>query len=718
MYLRLLRDNRDFRLLYLGTLISLGGDWFLTVALLDLVLSLTGSATLASLMLLCQMLPIFFFTPIAGHIIDKVDRRKLMIVVDLARTIACLLPLIARTPALLPFAYLGVILISIGSAYFEPASQAALPNIVAPEELGPANVLMGSTWGTMLAVGAAIGGLVTMRFGRDLSFVVDSASFLLSAGILWMMRARFSEERKHREHPPLGESIRETVRYAKTHPRVLALLAVKGGYGTGAGTIAMLSVFGKEVFNEGAFGIGLLFAARGLGALVGPFVVRLFVREGDAQYRAIAVAILFFGAGYAGLAFTKSLLIGLIFIFIAHLGGGAAWQVSTYGLQKETEDAIRGRVFSADYGFVTLTMALSCFLAGAMSDRFGPTFATASLATLCIVMAVVWSAWTWRLWRHGVAALVLLAVSLPMFGASVSTHCQVTDDVALTTSFMTATGSRVVDGVNSTLPSTGVIDDNCTSPNRATQPCWTKGIPTSEGNVGHGTSVASIAAGNVVGVAPLAKIVSIRAVATNGGSTGKTVYDGLRAVLQEAYAPGAPPFRTAVVNMSFFFAFEGSNDARLEDVHQLMQTMTTGADANGNADPNGKRFVFAVAAMNVQGGCPQTGIVDGYPALWGRSIDGVITVGGITESNDPWSGACGGPAVELLAPATNILSAFVTAHDDYRGAKLSLSGTSFSTAIVSGLAARLLASDPTLTPRRLIVTTRAVIPHRRHGASH
>src|SRR6266542_127930 len=212
MYLRLLRRNRDFRLLYVGTLISLGGDWFLTVALLDLVLQLTGSATLASLMLLCQSLPIFIVTPIAGHVVDRVDRRKLMVLVDVARTGACLLPLLARTPALLPFAYLGVIGISIGSAYFEPASQAALPNIVSEEELGPANVLMGSTWGTMLAVGAAIGGVVTMRFGRDVSFVVDAISFLVSAGVLWMMRARFNESREHHDAPPLLESVRETAR--------------------------------------------------------------------------------------------------------------------------------------------------------------------------------------------------------------------------------------------------------------------------------------------------------------------------------------------------------------------------------------------------------------------------------------------------------------------------------------------------------------------------
>src|SRR5205814_7399243 len=108
MYWRLLRGNRDFTLLYIGTLVSLGGDWFLTVALLDLVLQLTGSATLASLMLLCQSLPIFLFTPLAGHIVDRVDRRKLMILVDVLRTGACLLPLLARTPHTLPFAYLGV----------------------------------------------------------------------------------------------------------------------------------------------------------------------------------------------------------------------------------------------------------------------------------------------------------------------------------------------------------------------------------------------------------------------------------------------------------------------------------------------------------------------------------------------------------------------------------------------------------------------------------
>jgi MFS family permease len=368
------------------------------VALLDLVLQLTESAALASLVLLCQTLPIFIVTPMAGHLIDRADRRRIMIAVDLLRAAACLLPLLARTPAMLPFAYAGVILISIGSAYFEPASQAALPNIVGPDAVGPATVLMGSTWGTMLAVGAALGGVVTMTLGRDASFIVDALSFLLSAWLLWRMRARFSEERAQ-THPPFFASIGETVRYARAQPRVLALLTTKGGYGMAAGVVAMLGVFGKQVFNAGALGIGLLFAARGVGALLGPFLTRAIARDDEQQYRGIVFCVITFGAGYTALALSKSLALGLIAILIAHLGGGAAWQISTYGLQREVPDWIRGRVFSADYGFVTLTMSLSSIMAGVASDRFGPVPATIGTASFALLFALIWGGLTWRLWR-------------------------------------------------------------------------------------------------------------------------------------------------------------------------------------------------------------------------------------------------------------------------------------------------------------------------------
>ncbi|HEV3485224.1 MAG TPA: hypothetical protein VG106_07445, partial [Vicinamibacterales bacterium] len=144
--------------------------------------------------------------------------------------------------------------------------------------------------------------------------------------------------------------------------------------------------------------IGLLFAARGMGALLGPFLVRGMIRRDESQYRAIAICVITFGAGYTALALSKSLAFGLAAIFVAHLGGGAAWQISSYGLQRETPDFIRGRVFSADYGFVTLTMALSSLGAGIASDRYGPLPATVGTAAVSLVFGVAWALWTWRLW--------------------------------------------------------------------------------------------------------------------------------------------------------------------------------------------------------------------------------------------------------------------------------------------------------------------------------
>jgi MFS family permease len=224
-------------------------------------------------------------------------------------------------------------------------------------------------------------------------------SFGVSAIFLTRMRGRFSEDRDaSHARPPFLESLRETFRFARAKPRVLGLLTVKAGYGLGAGVVAMVGVFGREVFHAGAWGIGLLFAARGIGALLGPFLLRASIREGDTQYRAIAWCVIGFGIGYTGLALSTTFALGFLAVLFAHLGGGAAWQISTYGLQRETPDAIRGRIFSADYGLVTLTMAISGLSSGIASDHFGPTAATMGIASVCLLFGIGWAIATWKLW--------------------------------------------------------------------------------------------------------------------------------------------------------------------------------------------------------------------------------------------------------------------------------------------------------------------------------
>lgn len=390
--------------MYLSALISLAGDWFLTVALVDLVLELTGKGALTALISLCMNLPVFLLAPWAGATVDRVNRRRLMIAMDFVRAGAALLPLLASTPARLPFAYLGVILIAGCSTYFEPAADAALPNFVAPEDLGRANVLLGSAWGTMMAVGAALGGLVTTYGGRTAAFIIDSLSFLISAWLILCIRSRFAEKKTHSQpRISLLASMRETVYYARQQPRVLALLIAKFGYGLGAGLISLLGLFGEKVFQRGAEGVSMMLVARGTGAIIGPVLLnRLYQpspEHGYRQCRAIAPGMALFALGYVGLAVSPVISVGMVALTLAHMGGGGQWQACAYGLQTAVPDSLRGRVFAADYGLLTFSLSLSSIGAGFLADHYGVRPVAMCLAVLGLLWALIWGLSTRRLWR-------------------------------------------------------------------------------------------------------------------------------------------------------------------------------------------------------------------------------------------------------------------------------------------------------------------------------
>ncbi|HEX9890642.1 MAG TPA: MFS transporter [Actinomycetota bacterium] len=346
----LLRSNRDFRRLYVAQLISYAGDWFATVALLGLVHDLTGNATLTVMVIFVQLMAFALLSPLGGYLADRFDRRRLMVGVDLGRAVLALGLLFVRDADGVWLA-LALTAATTGlGAFFEPAATAAVPNLVDEEDLPAANVLVGAAWGTMLAVGGALGGLVAATLGRDAAFIGNAVSFLASALLLWGIRRRFAEPREASHHVGMVAAVGETLRYARRDHRVLALLAVKAGHGLGAGVIGLLALFSLRVFDAGDAGTGVLFAFRGIGALAGPF--------------------------------------------LAHVGGGAQWTLSTYGLQRIVPDRIRGRVFSFDYGMVTLTIALSNLLAGAAADRFDPRAVMWTLAAVSFAYAVAWAAAT------------------------------------------------------------------------------------------------------------------------------------------------------------------------------------------------------------------------------------------------------------------------------------------------------------------------------------
>ena len=394
--LSLLRRNRDFRRLYLASFISLGGDWFLLVALFHLVIELTGSAVSIALLIVSQEIPFFLMSPVGGSLVDRLNRRKLMVLCDLVRAVLCLGFLLVRDGSTMWIAYVLLASISSFSAMFDPASSAAFPNLVDAQDLGPANALFGSLWGTMLAVGAALGGIVAATLGQDAAFAVDAASFAVSATLVATIRRPFAEERRgDEEHPGVIQATVETARYARRDHRVFALLFVKAGFGLAAGVIVLISVFAEKVYGAGAIGIGVLMAARGVGALVGPFLGRSAAGPGDRRlFGAIGVALAVFGVGYVTLGFMPSLALAAPAVAVAHLGGGAQWTLSSYGLQRVVPDEIRGRIFAFDNGLITLTFTISSLVTAWVAGAFGERIAAVGLGVSAVAYAGVWTWFT------------------------------------------------------------------------------------------------------------------------------------------------------------------------------------------------------------------------------------------------------------------------------------------------------------------------------------
>jgi MFS family permease len=390
--LSLLRTNRDFRKLYVASMISLGGDWFLVVALFGLALELTGSAVSVAVLIAAQELPFFLMSPVGGVLSDRLNRRWLMVACDAARAVLCLGFLLVNDAGTMWVAYVLLASISSFSAVFDPASSAAFPNLVDPKDLGPANALFGSLWGTMLAVGAALGGLVAAVLGRDAAFLIDAATFAASGLLIARIRRPFSEERAEEPEANVARATIETVRFARRDHRVLALLGVKAGFGLAAGVLVLISVFATKVFHAGEIGIGILMAARGIGALIGPFLGRWLAGPDDRRlFAAIAVALAVFGLGYTILGFMPTLLLAAPAIAFAHLGGGAQWTLSSYGLQRVVPDRIRGRVFAFDSALITLTLTGSALITGWTATTFGARPTAIVLGLVAVAWAGIWA---------------------------------------------------------------------------------------------------------------------------------------------------------------------------------------------------------------------------------------------------------------------------------------------------------------------------------------
>jgi predicted MFS family arabinose efflux permease len=383
------------------------GDWFDTIALYTIILNLTGSGRDVGLLLVARFVPSFLCGSISGVVADRFSRRTIMIVSDLLRAVVVLGFLFVRRADQLWIIYVLTVLQLALSTFFEPAKTAAVPSIVTDRELVAANAISSVTWSIMLTLGAAIGGLITGWFGTNAAFVLDALSYVLSAVLILNVKLPKRPKRERRKLT-VGRvlGITETIegaRYVKRRPSVLALLLVKPAWGLGGGILTLLAVFGERIFPVGksaATGIGVLFAARGIGTAVGPIVARRIAGEGTKRLQvSIGIAFLIGGIFYFAFGAATSFIVALLVLGIAHTGGSILWVFSTVLLQRSVEDNFRGRVFAAELALLTLTMAASNYLTGELLDRFGvsPRIVTMGIGVFFLLPGIAWFA-TRRWW--------------------------------------------------------------------------------------------------------------------------------------------------------------------------------------------------------------------------------------------------------------------------------------------------------------------------------
>lgn len=391
-YAALLRNNAQYRQLWLAEVVSFLGDWFNTIALYTIVQEMSGSGRAIAAVMVAKTLPAFLVVPLAGPLVDRFDRRRVMIGSDVIRAVLAGGLILAHRAGSLPSLY-AVLAVMVGVAgVFLPARNSAIPQVTRPEELARANALSGGTWSVMLAFGAALGGWVTQIVGTDVALALDGVTFLLSA-LLLLPLPRLPAPGA--DGDPSRRSFAAGIRYLAMHPRLLALAMLKPMMAISGGALVALPIFGSTVFpgQGGPAWTGALYSARGLGALVGSLLlIRLFGDRSRTLRRLILGAFPLAGAAYVGLGRASTPELAAVAYFTAAIASGAVWVMSGTLIQREVDPRFLGRVFSVEFGLMTLVISVMGWLAGVAMDLtpMRPSDVATTSGVLLIVPFLVW----------------------------------------------------------------------------------------------------------------------------------------------------------------------------------------------------------------------------------------------------------------------------------------------------------------------------------------
>ena len=275
-YGQLIRENRDFRQLWIAAVISMLGEWFNTIALFFLILEYTGSEFLLGMLFTVRMAGFAILQPFIGLLADRYNRKTLMVVSNLLQAgfALCFLLVNDSSDIVWMIGLSGLMMVLHG--VYMTAERAALPNVVSEEDLATANALDAASWSTALCIGAMLGGVVVSIWGTDAAFIVDSLTFLV--GTLFLVNLTIPQTiDESMKGPWLStgiQNIKSGWRRIRRQPALFRIVFAKASWNIAGGGLAgvYLVLMGADVQGFGAaFGFGLFFFARGVGTGLAPF---------------------------------------------------------------------------------------------------------------------------------------------------------------------------------------------------------------------------------------------------------------------------------------------------------------------------------------------------------------------------------------------------------------------------------------------------------------
>ena len=376
--------NPHFLKLWVGQGVSFAGDAISMVAFVILIVRITGSASAVGGLLVARLLPTLA-SPLAGVLADRLDRRMVLVASDLFRAVTVIGVVFTRDIIVL---YALIFLMGLARTLFNPTIRAAFPSVVGDGDLTRANALISATFSVSIAVGPALGGLLVATVGLEAAFLLDAATYVVSAVFLYRIpipRVRVDEESGFVRELGAGLQYLAGAR--------IPLAIVAGAFLTILTinlTVPAEVFLAKETFGTGDTGYGLLVSVWGGGMILGSALVGV---AGNRIHLMLFYFLGIFGASLAlaGTGLSPTFVLALAALLVAGAANGLDNVTTDTILQNRVPDALLGRVFAVRFLTYSAGEVLAYFAGGLVVDAFGPrsTYLLAGTATAAVGLLIL-----------------------------------------------------------------------------------------------------------------------------------------------------------------------------------------------------------------------------------------------------------------------------------------------------------------------------------------